>query len=283
MILIADSGSTKTQWRLIPNQSDHIDFLSAGLNPYFSERDDFEREILGSFPRSFSVYEVEKVWFYGAGCGTKEKQDVVKLYLSKIFENAGIEVSTDILAAARALFQNNAGFAVILGTGSNVAYYNGTSIIQKTPSLGYALGDEGSGANMGNRLIKRWLYHQLPQQLEGELEKFCSLSVAQILSKIYSQKSPSQFLASFVPFLKENIGYTEVQSIVREAFRELVRNHLLCYRGFPNEPVGVIGSVGYIFQDFFEDELKQAGGVTSKFLQYPMNELATFHKNQKRC
>ncbi len=280
MILIADSGSTKTQWRLVSNDKKYADFTTCGLNPYFASKEVFVQEIADSFPVDFSTQQVEQVFFYGAGCGTDEKVKEVQSHLKSIFFNASIEVYTDILAAGRALFGKSSGFVVIVGTGSNVGYYNGSTLEQKTPSLGFAIGDEGSGAHMGKLLAKKWLYGQLPAELNEKIKNFCNLTISQILLKIYSEKSPSQFLAGFVPFINENIENAEIQSIVRVAFEELIRNHLLCYDTFPNEPVGIVGSVGCIFKDYFEEEIKKFGGVVSKNIQYPINELAVFHTNR---
>jgi N-acetylglucosamine kinase-like BadF-type ATPase len=280
MIVIADSGSTKTQWRIIKSGTLTAEFDSQGLNPYFCKAEDYKRALNDNFPKDFHSEDVNKVFFYGAGCSNTDRIELVTKSIVDYFRNAEVEVNTDILAAARALFGQSEGIAIILGSGTNLGYYNGSTLEQRTLSLGYILGDEGSGAYLGKMLISQWLNNDLPSELTGEMQAFCKLSVGEILTKVYSEPFPNRFLASFVPFLEANSYHPFVKILLSEAFEKLVSSHVMKYPNIGQVPVGVVGSVGSIFHNILSEVLAKHGVKAARFVRYPIDDLVIFHSHQ---
>lgn len=278
MILIADSGSTKTHWRLIHSNGKEEDFLSVGLNPYHHSEENFPRVLSSSIAGFFDMDKVTQVYFYGSGCALEAMNLRVSQALSSLFTKADISVFSDVIGAARALFGNENGLVLILGTGSSVAYYDGQNVISRTPSLGYLLGDEGSATHICKDLLIKWLYGDLSLDLISSLKQFCPYPVGEILGKVYSQTSPVKFLTSFMQFIAENINQPEISGIVESSFSDLTRRHLVKYPEFPNSRVGVVGSVGAMFKSQLESVLNRFGGQLNCVEQYPIGGLAAFHR-----
>lgn len=277
MIVIADSGSTKTDWRvLLPNRIIK-DFTTKGLNPFFASEHDFLEVLTYFFPKEFDSAQVKKVFFYGAGCATKERSEVAILGLQKFFSNASIYVNSDVLAAARAVFGVQSGITVILGTGTNVGYYNGSEVTSFTPSLGFAIGDEGSGAYLGKKVLRSWLYSEMPAELALLFEKQYGLTLSMVLHSLYSESMPSRFLAGFVPFILEHKDHEFIANVINRSFTKLVQRHIAKIPMFPTSPVGVVGSVGILFNDNITKAIVSAGGTIAKTVQFPINELCLFH------
>ncbi len=276
-MIIADSGSTKTHWKLLDNKSVIAEFSTQGLNPYYCNPDTYKIALMHSFPTEYNANEVGKVYFYGAGCSSLEMADMVKTGLNHFFQNAILAVSTDVLAAAHALFGKDEGIVIILGSGSNVGYYNGERLEHKTPSLGYALGDEGSGAYLGKELIRSWQYNELPKELSLQLQQEYPFSISQILKKIYFEPFPSRFLASFIPFIERNSDHQFINKLVDNAFEIFIHHHLLKYENFRHLPIGVVGSVGAIFQRNLVQIIEKHGGHLLRIVRYPIDELVNYH------
>jgi len=278
MILIADSGSTKTHWRaLMPNGAE-IDFFSQGLNPYH-HRENFSDALNEAIADNVDRGGVTQVFFYGAGCAYQSMQDIVASNLRKIFCNVTtVEVTSDLMGAARSLFGNRQGIVVILGTGSNVGFYNGVELVRHTPSLGYILGDEGSGAHLGKEFVKRWLYNELPETLRNEIETLCPLSVEEILKRVYSSPSPAPFLAGFTDIIAKLSSHEGIAQLIDDCFVQLIEKHLLKYMELSVEPVGVVGSVGVVFAKELQNVLHRYGAQLDKVLQYPIDELISYHR-----
>ena len=277
MVLIADSGSTKTHWRLVDRGKVVSAFTTQGLNPYYCTSETYATVLESGLPKDYQANELKTVFFYSAGCAGKEMADIARSSLAKFFKNAEVNVYSDMLAAARALFGKGKGLFIILGSGASVGYYNGESIEQKSPSLGFVLGDEGSGAYLGKKLIKAWLYGELPNDLSFQIKVECPFEVSQILKRIYSEPFPNRFLASFVPFLEKNSGHPFVNQMVDDAFEDLIRHHLLRYSDFFRLPIGVVGSVGSIFGKNLSKLIEAKGGKISRILHYPIDEMVRFH------
>ncbi len=277
MIVIADSGSTKTDWRIILSTGDIKEFTTKGLNPFFVNEDDYLEALTFFFPKEIESSQVQKVFFYGAGCATKERSETATLGLQKFFSNADINVYSDVLGAARAVFGHENGIVAILGTGTNVGFYNGNEVINYTPSLGYAIGDEGSGAYLGKKLLRSWLYSEMPSELSNQFEKEYDLSLSKVLHSLYSEPMPSKFLAGFVPFILEHKSNTFIANILNKSFNKLVKRHIVKMPMFPKAPIGVVGSVGILFTDNLNNAIIAAGGQISKAIQYPIDELCSFH------
>ncbi len=277
MIIVADSGATKTDWRVIKNDRTVIPFTTKGLNPFFSNEDDFFSALNAGFPSQLSPNGVEKVFFYGAGCAGEEKGYKAQMALQNFFTNSKSFAFSDLLAAARALFGNNQGVIAILGTGSNIAYYDGINTQHYTPSLGYVLGDEGSGAYIGKKILRSYFYNQLSAELAESFASMYRLDLPMVLDNIYIQPKPSSYLASFIPFVHDNIDNPLIFNIVKSSFMDLYTQHLSKIPELNEKGLGIIGSVGYIFRQIIEQIAQDQGFKIINFLQYPIENLVKFH------
>ena len=277
MIIRADSGSTKTHWILIQERGKSKSFYSQGINPYFLNIDEMTRIVKECFS-NLSTKEVKEVFFYGAGCSLQEKCSQVQVSLTKVFSKAKIETNSDLLAAAHALFGHQAGVACILGTGSNAAVYNGVSFTNKIQSLGYLLGDEGSGSYIGRQLVQSYFRKDMPQNLRSEFAKDYSVDSKEVLDSIYKQAFPNRYLASFAPFASKHTEDKFIISIVRLSFHDFVK-YQLDTLGFNKElPIGFVGSIAFYFQDILKEELELKGYILGRVLKNPIDNLEAFYK-----
>lgn len=277
MIIVADSGATKTDWRIIDQNGKILNFETIGLSPYFNTESDFISALTHNFPNGVDPNNVKAVHFYGSGCGVQERGESVASYLQIFFSNAMVSAQSDALGAAHALFGNEQGIVIILGTGSNITYYNGKSLENRTPSLGYALGDEGSGAFMGRLLLRSLLYGYLPKELTEKLAEKYNVQISHILNMTYTSPRPSAYLASFVPFLVENINHPAITAIVDEALEMMYKHHLSVFPNLSDLSVGVIGSVGCLFSERLDLIAEKNGFKVTKYLRYPIEHLVKYH------
>lgn len=281
MKIIADSGSTKTHWKIIDSNGIYCDFFSPGLNPYHYNSQDYAKAMRRAVEHKANPNDINEVFFYGAGCASPERCSQVSNCLAQLFPKARINVFADLLGAARALFANSSGIVVVLGTGSSVGYYTGVEVHRKTMSLGYILGDEGSGAHMGKELLRKWAYGELLPEVTQKMTSQFNLSVDTVLNSIYSNAYPAKFMAKFTSFLAENISSVQVQQIVENSFKELYSNHLAKYSECKTNPIGVVGSVGKVFAPQLKKVLHQYGISVAKTIQYPIDALVAYHSELK--
>lgn len=277
MIVIADSGLTKTDWRLVLSDKRILSFETKGLSPFFCNEEDYYNALNSSFPSDIDPLKVKKVFFYGSGCAGEEKGYKAQQALQLFFKNAQTQAYSDLLAAARSLFGDDKGVIAILGTGSNIAYYDGINIIHRTPSLGFILGDEGSGAFIGRQLLQSYFYGQLPTELSALLKKNYDVDLSHVLDKVYSQQKPSAYLASFVPFVKENVDNEYINLLVYRVFEKLYDMHLRVIPELEIYGLGIVGSVGFIFKDILIRLSKEKGFEIKGFTQYPVESLVNYH------
>lgn len=277
MRLIADSGLTKTDWRLILKDRNIIKFETKGLSPFFCSEEDYHNELKQSFPANIDASLVTKVFFYGSGCAGEEKGQKAQHALQSFFTKANVNAYSDVLAAARSLFGDGKGVIAILGTGSNIGFYDGVNIYHKTPSLGFILGDEGSGATLGKQLLQAYFYGELPTELSNSFEEKYEVTLSTVLNKTYTQPKPSAFLASFVPFLLENIENEYINKLVYKVFEVLYEKQLKVIPELSTYSLGVVGSVGYIFRAFLTRIAADKGFSIKGFNRYPIESLVEYH------
>lgn len=277
MKVIADSGATKTDW-IILNGPEPIRFVTTGLSPFFNTAQTYSTALQGGWPKHLNINDITDVYFYGSGCAAEERGRDVEGYLASFFVGARVHAYSDALGAARALFGEGSGVVVILGTGCNVTYYDGRRLVPQTPSLGYALGDEGSGAYIGRLLLRKYLYHSLPADIAALLEDEHNVDLSTVLNSIYSGNKPSAYLASFVPFVVKHRSHNAVIQIVDEAMADLYRFHLSAFNSLNTLPIGVVGSVGCIFSDRLDALAKNKNFKITKYLQYPIEQLIEYHR-----
>lgn len=278
MLLLADSGSTKTDWRLIDKSGDCLVSLkSKGLNPYFLAADEIKKELSNKILDKIS--DVNRVVFYGAGCGHPAKAAEMAGVLDELFPTGvPAEVNGDILGAARSLLQGETGIACILGTGANSCLYDGRNIIGSVPSLGFILGDYGSGTVLCRDLIRELLQGNLGVELREEFFAKYELDQRMVLDKIYNQPRANRFLASFTPFLLKNVANPVIHSILYQNFRQFFEYYILPYRNsHKTTPLVFTGSIAYHFDVHLRAVAEEFGETIDKIAQHPMNGLVNYH------
>jgi len=275
MILIADSGSTKTEWQLISPQSTEI-ILGQGINPYYQNASDIH-QVLQNDLEKWMNSQPEKIYFYGAGCTHPEKNNLVQSGLQTIFPKAKIMIDSDLLGAGRSLSGNQAGVICILGTGTNANFYDGKTFPNYLSSLGFLLGDEGSGAYFGKCLIQDFLRQELPENLTDKFKKKYPVSRQELIQKVYRTNFPNQYLAKFVPFLKENLEFDYTQELFREGFQLFVQKTLSKVRNYQDYPVHFMGSIAFHFQEILREILKNEGITIGKIVKTPSEGLRKYH------
>lgn len=273
MIIIADSGSTKTDWCIIEPEGGKTFFQTSGLNPVIMEEDLFRQKITTELmPHVFCIYDVYQIDFFGAGC-TPEKSSIVKNIFQSIFPHAyQIRVASDMLGAAIALCGHEPGIAAILGTGSNSCLYDGKNIVQHTPCLGYIIGDEGGSAVLGKHFINAILKNTMPLDLCDKFLTETGFTQESILNNVYRGKSPNRFLASFSPFIHQHLYVPEVRNLVVSNFQSFFRNNIWQY-GHPEMPVNFVGSMAFHYKDCLQEAAQKEGFVIGNMLKSPIEGL----------
>ncbi|MEG1617358.1 MAG: ATPase [Bacteroidales bacterium] len=276
MILIADSGSTKTDWCVVSNGACVKQIFTKGINPFFITTEEISREVKEHLLPSLSELPIEAIYFYGAGCANPEKNKVVEDALAESFE-ARIEVNNDLLGAARALCGEQPGIACIMGTGSNSCYYDGEKIADNISPLGFILGDEGSGASLGKLLVGDVLKRQLPRHLCDRFFEESGLTAGEIVENVYRKPFPNRFLASLSPFLIRNIREPEIHQLVYNAFNAFLTRNVMLY-DYENYNVNMIGSVAFYYKEVLRKAADDLGIRLGTITQSPMEGLIRFHQ-----
>ena len=274
MIIIADSGSSKTDWRLITNDGVIEKAQTRGLNPHLISELDFKQEIQNSELTEWPINSIEKVYFYGAGITGVKLQENVAQWLQITFNKADIVADSDLLAAARAIYGTKEGMIGILGTGSNSGYFNGTEIEKRVPALGYILGDEGSGNALGKRLVVSFLREELPNTLANKFKSFYP-EHKDLLNNIYGSSEPARLLASFVRFIHQNGEDSFLRQLILDEFTKYFRV-IRKYENITN--VGLVGSVAYYFNDTLQELAITEGIKLYKVMKTPIEALTLYHQ-----
>lgn len=276
--LIADSGSSKTEWCLLSgNRRKKV--LTQGITPYFMSESQISTVINNELLPFIKKDVIDEIYYYGTGCKNPANVRSVKKALNTHFQNAHIHVTHDLMGAARAISGNDKGIACILGTGSNSCYYNGNKIIKNSPGLGYVLGDEGSGAFLGKKVLQYFLYETFDQDLRARFDAKYVTTSSEILDNVYKKPFANRYLASFTLFLAENRGHYMVENIIEDGFHEFFHNHIFAYKESWQYPVGFVGGVAFAFKDVLFQLIKDFGLTPGKILRTPMDGLVTYHKN----
>ena len=289
MILIADSGSTKTDWRLLISDGDNgdatVSFATSGINPFFLAGDEIvallKSELCSQLETGdapVSVSAVKRVYYYGAGIVSQQKSDQVADSLRAVFRDAQtIEAHSDLFGAARGLCGRVPGIPCILGTGSNSCYYNGRAIIDNVPPCGFILGDEGGGAAMGKRLLSAFLKRDLPEYLCDKLRYECGLSKDIILERVFRQPFPNRFLAQHAQFLGQYKSEEAIQAIITRCFEEFFDRNVLKYPQCRNVPVHLTGSIAHHFAEFLPPVAESRQLTVGKIIKSPIDDIAVYH------
>ena len=275
-MLIADSGSTKTDWLFISSDGTQTELHTDGINPARDARANIYNvlyhELLTQLPHAEAP---QAVYFYGAGCIEPFSQNV-KSVIEELFPGCHTEVESDLLGAARAVCGHEAGIACILGTGSNSCLYDGKDIVMHTPPLGYILGDEGSGSYLGKMLLNGLFKGKLPETLK---EKFCnkfSLSLPDIIERVYRQPAANAFMASLVPFIVEHRNHPAIHEMLVGAFNLFIERNIAIY-GHIEMPINCVGGIAYQFEKELTEAINRNNMQIGKIMRRPIESIAQYH------
>ncbi len=281
MHLIADSGSTKTAWRLIKSESTIIPLETIGYSPQYITTDemldDLKEILIPQLP--VLTNDISKISFYGTGCSTPRTVTIIQLALENVFEKAEIEVNHDLLGAARALCGHSSGVACILGTGANSCLYDGQFITDNIPSVGFMLGDEGSGGYLGKQLVRAYFYRELPEDLELAFAKKYQLTRDDMLLNVYKKSAPNRYLASYTKFLSEHLEHPFIWEFVKNGFQDFLDAMVLKYDNIENLPINFLGSIAVHFQPVLEAVLLENNLHFGRVIHNPVRELVRYHLN----
>jgi glucosamine kinase len=277
MIVIAESGSTKTDWRIIGKKIHS--FETPGLNPYFVNADTITKELL-PFLNHETPFQIKEVHFYGTGITDSSKGAiVVQGVQNALKQNIPVYTYSDVIAAARALFGDNEGLACILGTGSNSCFWNGQSIGFQIPPLGFWLGDEGSGGHLGKSLLLSYLQKEMPQDVRDRFESiYGAKDRLEILNHAYQQEKPNRYFAQFCPFLHQNLNDSFCRELVKDSFRLFVEKYLLKYPQLKETSVGIVGSIAFHFNEILQNVFSEYEITVQKTVQKPIDALVPYHQ-----
>lgn len=276
MILIADSGSTKTNWALLNPKGIGIKhFQTSGINPFLQTKEEIYSILSNEF--SLEVDVNTAIYFYGAGCALPDKKELVKGALQQLFNSKNIFVESDLMGAARSLLQHKPGVAAILGTGSNSCYYDGVDIVENVSPLGYILGDEGSGAVIGRKLLGDLLKRQLPDEVRQLFFEVYSTNAAEILEHVYKKPFPNRYMAGFTRFIANNIHHSSLREIVKSSFTDFFVRNISLYPKSKEYPIDFTGSVAWHFKDVLNEVASELGYTINQISENPIKGLIEYH------
>ena len=279
MIAIADSGSTKTTWVVSDGKGKEFHFGTIGFNPYFVTKEEVEICIAEAFPKEVDATDVTNVYFYGSGCSNCDNYAHLQDALETFFHKASISIFSDMLGTARAVLKHEAGVAAILGTGSNSCFFDGNEIIKSPVSLGYILGDEGSGATIGKTFIKKYLEGKFDSELTNLIFEETGETITSVLNSVYMGEHPNRYLANFTKTINKHIDHPQMQELMRKSFRDFFDKYVLIFPDYRKYRIGFCGSIAYHFNAILLDELEKIGYTKDKVLiiNEVLPELLKYH------
>jgi glucosamine kinase len=280
MILVADGGSTKCSWCLLADAHPTY-FTTEGYNPYFWDTPAIAASLRRGVPAAVQAAPVTAIYYYGSGVLSPAKAEIVAAALRQLYPQAAIEVAEDLLAAARALLGHEAGFAAILGTGTNSCLYDGQRITQVIESLGYSLGDEGCGTYIGRLLLRDYLRGRLPGGLSKAFQAAYQLGeVSEVLDQLYNQPLPNRFLAGFAKFANDHYHAPYCQQVVAQAFEAFFDQIVTQYTDYQRYTFNCVGSIGYHFRAALSAAAARHGMAVGQLIEAPIAALVRYHQHQ---
>ncbi|MFA6275848.1 MAG: N-acetylglucosamine kinase [Pedobacter sp.] len=270
MILVADSGSSKTDWMAYnPNHS--IKFSTQGINPYFVNAQDVVKILSKNKDISAYANMMKEVYFFGAGCSSPDKHEIISNGLSTFFPKAFISVDHDLIGSAYATCGDKKGLTCILGTGSNISYYDGTNVHTGKHGLGYVLGDEGSGTYFGRKVLVSYLYKTMPEELSKAFAKaFVNVDKESVIANIYQKPFPNSYLAAFSRFMADHKEHPFIQRILKDGFQEFIDTNVKDYKAYKSLECNFVGSIAFYYQDELRAVFAENNIKVGKILQKPI-------------
>ena len=274
MRLIIDAGSTKMEWILLDGNVVKQRFYTEGFNPNYSDRQCLVEMCRGaSLPNG-----IQSIHYYGTGCGNDQNCQAIKEVLQNRFPDADIHVTHDMMAACHAVLGHEKGIVCILGTGSNSCLYDGENIIEKAVSLGYLVGDEGSGMHIGREVVRAYFYGLMPEELRIKIDAEYHLELKDFIQRLYHEGQPSKYLATFAKFAGEHQNHPFIRDLVKGCFKAFIEAFVLRYKGCKSLKVSFVGSVAFHFQDILKESFAEYGLNLGKVMQVPAEGLIKYYQ-----
>lgn len=280
MILIAESGATKTQWAVVNDDNTSFLFDTQGINPFFLTVNELSSLLNTEFPKAVKEMFIDKVYYYGAGCHSTVNKSLISEGVKSILPYAEVEVQSDLLAAARALYKHSHGIAAILGTGSNVCLYDGLKVASSIKSLGYVLGDEGSGAYIGKQVLTSFLLGKLPSELASSFQAQYPFTLDQFLQGVYKSEFPSRYLGQFCQFASANQEHPYMALLVKNAFLKFYTVMVSQLPFNTKHAIGFVGGVANGFRNLLEECTRDQGFESPLILKNCLQQLMNYHCNE---
>lgn len=276
MLLVCDSGSTKADWLVADNGKVIDSFNTMGFNPFFHNANTVMEQLSKCVEALRYKSSVAKVFFFGAGCSSKSRNEIIASGLRSFFSGATVVVDHDMLGAALASCNSNAGLVCILGTGSNIAYYDGKELSETRHGLGYIMGDENSGSYYGRKLISYFLYRVMPEDLRKEFFNKYGMTKEVMHDHVYGQPNVNVYLASFAKFLSDYKTHPWIEKLVYKGMNEFFETHIAAYPEYKTAPVHFIGSIAFHFSETLQTVAKESGFTVGKILVRPVDDLMKY-------
>lgn len=279
MELILDVGSTKMEWIVYGGNADFQCFTTDGFNPNYSERQSLESlvEYVKTHKLACLRSDIQSIHYYGTGCGYEPNCLLIKDVFQWYFPNAEVDVNHDLMAACHALLGHEKGIACILGTGSNACVYDGDSIVESAVSLGYIVGDEGSGMHIGREVVKAYFYHLMPEDLRYKFNAIYNLELDDFLDNVYHKGQPSKYVAAFAKFADGNRTHPYIQGLVKGCFNAFIEAFILRFEQSKTLKICFVGSVAFGFRDLLKESLANYGLTMGEVMQAPIDGLLRYY------
>jgi N-acetylglucosamine kinase-like BadF-type ATPase len=277
MILIADSGSSKTDWRMIRVDQTIGQATTKGFNPFYQPPAFFQAEVAGALVPLVDE-GVSDIYYYGTGCSSPQNRETIETVLKMVFPQATVEVNHDLLAAARALCGREQGIACILGTGSSSCLYNGNAIVSDRAGLGFILGDEGSGSYLGKKIVADVLFDRIPTHLQNKFLERIQLDRSGLLHRVYHGERPAQFLSQFTKFIFHHLKEPYCYELVYRSFVDFFEKSVMDYPRYKEVKTHFTGSVAFYFSDILRQAAADQGILVKNILQAPISGLTLYHQ-----
>ena len=276
MRLIIDAGSTKMGWILMDGPEVKAHFVTKGFNPNYSPVQDLVEICRGA---SLPNGNIHFIHYYGTGCGNEQNCQAIKEVFQNQFPDADIYVTHDLMAACHAVLGHEKGIACILGTGSNSCLYDGENIIEKAVSLGYLVGDEGSGMHIGREVVRAYFYGFMPEDLRMKFDMEYHLVLKDFIQRLYHEGQPSKYLATFAKFAGENQMHPYLKGLVKGCFKDFIEAFILRYENCKSLKISFIGSVAFHFQDILKESIMEYGLTLGEIMQAPAEGLIRYYQS----
>src|ERR1700761_4841952 len=278
MILVADSGSSKTDWLLAVPEQEPLQFKTGGLNPYFLSEKEMVK-ILQDQGADLIAHtaEITEIYFFGAGCSSPDRHEIVSNALSQLFPKAYISIDSDLLGSAYATCGHEKGLCCVLGTGSNISFFDGEDVHSGKHGLGYVLGDEGSGTWFGKALITDFLYGNMPTDICASFNEKYALNKETVINNVYQQPRANSYLASFAKFLNSIRHPEYVQSLLKRGFKEFIDTNIKSYHQQSHRyKCHFVGSIAFVFSDELKAVCEENEVQVGKIIRQPIYDLMQF-------